>query len=187
MRMRGKKWKVDRPDVDWVKKKTTQSTSGLSTKHKNFIWEHHTWCHVNISEVATLVSMIPIFLCRLKIAAAELHLSFVIKCKLWWKRTFLPMATIVVLHQGLQPTARGPNAAREAISSGQRSHFFNDEKNNVEKNCEMYLRKICWFGRILYNISRNNHTTYNVRHSIYFYSLYGPRSKTFGDPCVTSS
>jgi len=23
---------------------------------RNFIWEHHIWCHVNIPEVATLVS-----------------------------------------------------------------------------------------------------------------------------------
>ena len=34
---------------------------------------------VHISEVATLVSMIPNFWCSLEVAAAELHLCFVIK------------------------------------------------------------------------------------------------------------
>jgi len=34
---------------------------------------------VNISEVATLVSMIPNFRCSLEVAAAEQHLCFVIK------------------------------------------------------------------------------------------------------------
>ena len=51
-----------------------------------------------MSEVATLVSMIPNFWCCLEVAATELHLCFVIKGNVWWKRTFLPMATIVVLH-----------------------------------------------------------------------------------------
>ena len=43
------------------RKKTTQPTSDFSTRHQKFIWEHHIWCHVKISEVATLVSMIPNF------------------------------------------------------------------------------------------------------------------------------
>ena len=67
-------------------------------RHQKFIWEQHIWCHVKISEVATLVSMISNFWCCLEIAATELHLCFVIKGNVWWKRTFLPMATIVVLH-----------------------------------------------------------------------------------------
>ena len=50
----------------------------------------------NISEVATLVSMILKFWCSLEVTAVELHLRFVIKCNLRWKRTFLPMVTIVV-------------------------------------------------------------------------------------------
>ena len=41
--------------------------------------------------------MIPNFCCCLEVAATELHLCFVIKGNVWWKRTFLPMATIVVL------------------------------------------------------------------------------------------
>ena len=42
--------------------------------------------------------MIPKFWCSLEVTAAELHLRFVTKCNLWWKRTFLPMVTIIVLH-----------------------------------------------------------------------------------------
>jgi len=48
--------------------------------------------------VAALVSLMPKFWCCLEVAATELHLCFVIKGNMWWKRTFLPMATIVVLH-----------------------------------------------------------------------------------------
>jgi len=78
--------------------KTTQKTSDLSTRHQKFIWEHHIWCHVKISEVATLESMILNFWCSLEVAVTELHLCFVIQCNVWWKSTFLPMVTIVVLH-----------------------------------------------------------------------------------------
>jgi len=67
-------------------------------RHQKFIWEHHMWCHVKISEVPTLVSMIPNFWCSLEVAATELQLCFVIKRNVWWKRTFLPTVTIVVLH-----------------------------------------------------------------------------------------
>ena len=79
-------------------KKTTQSASDLSPQHQTFVWEHHIWCHVKISEVATLVSMIPNFWCSLEYAATERHLCFVIKGNIWWKRTFLSMVTIAVLH-----------------------------------------------------------------------------------------
>jgi len=41
--------------------------------------------------------MIPNFWCSLEVAAVELHLCFVIQGNVWWKRTFLPMVTIVVL------------------------------------------------------------------------------------------
>ena len=67
-------------------------------RHQKFIWEHHIWCHVKISEVATLVSVIPNFWWTLEIAAVELHLCFVTKARVWWKRTFFLMVTIVVLH-----------------------------------------------------------------------------------------
>ena len=42
--------------------------------------------------------MIPNFWCSLQVAAAELHLCFVRKGNVWWKRTFLRMVTIAVLH-----------------------------------------------------------------------------------------
>ena len=41
-----------------------------------------------MSEVETLVSMIPNFWCSLEVAVAELHLCSVIMGNLWWKRTF---------------------------------------------------------------------------------------------------
>jgi len=43
----------------WETKTITQSTSDLSTKHQKFIWEQHICGHVKISEVVTLVSLIP--------------------------------------------------------------------------------------------------------------------------------
>ena len=66
-------------------------------RHQKFIREHHIWCHVKISEVATLVSMIPKFWCCLEVIATELHLCFVIKGKVWWKPTFLPMRWLLSL------------------------------------------------------------------------------------------
>jgi len=42
--------------------------------------------------------MIPNFWCSFKVATAELDLCFVMKGNVWWKRTFRPMVTIIVLH-----------------------------------------------------------------------------------------
>jgi len=67
-------------------------------RHQKFIWEHHMWCHVTISEVTTLASIIPNFWCSLEIVATELQLCFVVKRNVSWKRTFLPTVTTVVLH-----------------------------------------------------------------------------------------
>jgi len=77
------------------KKQPTQSTSDLSTKDQT---SEIYLSHIKISEVATLVSMIPNFWRSLEVSATELHLCFVIKGNMRWKRTFLPMVTIVVLH-----------------------------------------------------------------------------------------
>ena len=47
--------------------------------------------------------MTPNFWCSLEVAAAELHLCFVIRGNVWWKRAFLPMVTTVVLdHKHMQ-------------------------------------------------------------------------------------
>ena len=64
----------------------------------------------------------------------------------------------LVLSRGLQTTARGPNAAREVISSGPWNHFVNDEKiiySTYEKFVDL----------VEYNISRNNHIAHGVRPS----------------------
>jgi len=42
--------------------------------------------------------MIPNFWCSLEVAAAEVHLRFVIKGNVWWKGTFLAIVNVVVLH-----------------------------------------------------------------------------------------
>ena len=42
-------------------------------RHQKFIWEHDTWCHVNISEAATLLSMFSKIGCSLEVAAAEVQ------------------------------------------------------------------------------------------------------------------
>jgi len=73
----------------WKKREPSQhQICRQNIRRQIFIWEHHIWCHVKISEVATLVSMIPNFWCCLEAAATELHLCFVIKGNVWWKRTF---------------------------------------------------------------------------------------------------
>jgi len=71
-------------------------------RHQKFIWEHHRWCYVKISEVATLVSMIPNFWCSLEVAAAELHLCFVIKGNVYWKRTFLRWLPSLLHHKHMK-------------------------------------------------------------------------------------
>jgi len=82
----------------WEKQPSQHQICCQNIRHQKFIWEHHSWCHVKISEVAKLVSMIPNFWCSLKAATTELHLCFVIKGNVLWKRAFIPMVTVVVLH-----------------------------------------------------------------------------------------
>jgi len=52
--------------------------------------------------------------------------------------------------RGLQTAARGPDAARKAISSGPRRHFVNDEKI-IYSTYEEFV------DLVEYDISRNNH------------------------------
>jgi len=85
-----------RPKIRGNPEKTIQATSDLSPKHQTSDIYQRT---VKISEMATTISMIPNFWYNLQVAAAELHrYCFVIKDNVWWKRTFLPVVTIVVLH-----------------------------------------------------------------------------------------
>jgi len=64
----------------WKKQQTSQhQICRQNIKHQKFIWEHHIWCHVKISEVSTLLSMIPNFWYILEVAAAELDIGFVTK------------------------------------------------------------------------------------------------------------
>jgi len=42
--------------------------------------------------------MIPNLWCSLEDAATKLHFFFIIKSSVGWKRTFIPMVIIVVLH-----------------------------------------------------------------------------------------
>jgi len=65
-------------------------------------------------------------------------------------QTFYAGCLLLIYNRGLQTTARRPNAAREAISSGPQSHFVNDEK-------AVCRRKIC--DLVECNLSRNNHIT----------------------------
>jgi len=52
--------------------------------------------------------------------------------------------------RALQTTARGPDVAREAISSGPRSHFVNDERI-IHSTYEKFV------NLVEYNISSKNH------------------------------
>jgi len=53
-----------------------------------------------------------------------------------------------ILKQGLQTTARGPNQAREAISSGRRRHFVNNEKQNIYEKLDLVKCDILWNNHI---------------------------------------
>jgi len=79
------------------------------------------------------------------------------------------------LHQGLQTKARWPNATREAISSGPRSHFVNDEN--------ICSRKICWFGG-MYHIPKQSSCVRRPALDMFCTSLCGPQTKKFGEHCI---
>jgi len=48
-----------RRNVDRKQQPSQHHICRQNIKHQKFIWEHHIWWHVNISEVAALVSIIP--------------------------------------------------------------------------------------------------------------------------------
>jgi len=100
-------------------------------RHQIFIREHY----VKISEVATLVSMIPNFWCSLEVAAAELHrYCFVIKGNVWWKRTFLPVVTIVVLHhKHMKPFT--PHVIAWSVRTGFNQSIRKTKKQKTRLQC----------------------------------------------------
>jgi len=120
-------------------KKTTQPTSDLSTRRQKFIWEHHIWCDFKISEVETLESTIPNFWCSLEVAATELHLCFVIKGNVWWKRTFLPMVTITVLHhkhvKQFTPFAFTPHVIAWSVRKGFNQSIRRTKEQKTRSQC----------------------------------------------------
>jgi len=63
--------------------------------------------------------MIPNFWYSLEVAAAELNLCFVEEGNVWWKRTFLPKVTIVVLHHAhmklFKPFAVAPHVVAWSV------------------------------------------------------------------------
>jgi len=75
-----------------------------------------------LSEVATLVSMIPNCWYSLEVATTELHLCFILKCNVLWKHTFIPMVSIVVLHHKhmklFKPFAFTPHVIAWSVRKG---------------------------------------------------------------------
>jgi len=110
-------------------------------RHQKFIWEYHMWCHVKISEVPTLVSMIPNFWCSLEVAATELQLCFVIKRNVWWKRTFLPTVTIVVLHHKHMKLFKPLHHMLLRVPSENVSISRFVERKNRKRDCSVYLEQ----------------------------------------------
>jgi len=81
------------------------------------------------------------------------------------------------LEQGLQTTARGPNPAREAISSGRKYwHFVNNEKIIFTG-----MRKMCWFDR-MWHYPKQSHYVRCPALELLFTSLCGLLTKKFVDP-----
>ena len=80
--------------------------------------------------------MIPKFWCSLAVTAAELHLGFVIKCNLWWKRTFLPMVAVIVLHHKhtklLKPFTQHVTACSVRKGFNQSVHRMKEQKTRLQ-------------------------------------------------------
>ena len=86
--------------------------------------------------------MTPNFWCSLEVAAAELNLCFVIKGNPWWKRTFLPMVTIVVLHQWFLTRGTRTPWGYEALKQGVRTTKFFLGYTPWNLNPDMHVPKI---------------------------------------------
>ena len=84
----------------WKTKTTTQATSDLSSQHQTseiYLRTSHVMSCYNIRSGNTGINDLEL-LCSLEVVATELQLCFVVKRNVWWKRTFLPTVTAVVLH-----------------------------------------------------------------------------------------
>jgi len=86
------------------------------------------------------------------------------------------MLFTISLWQGLQTTSRGPDAGRETISSGLRSHFVNDEKI-IHSTYEKFVDLVEY-------VNHNPQQSHCVRCpalDMLCITLSGPRTKKFGD------
>jgi len=83
-------------------------------------------------------SQVTVFLLK-NIVLIELITTFSVGVRFWQWCVLSPLLFIVYIRV-LQTTAGGPNPICEAISSGHKTYFANNEK--------IYLRKMCCFGRM---------------------------------------
>jgi len=106
----------------------------------------------------------------------HLYLTMFENVHQYWKKRKSLRVIVIPQYRGLQTTARGPNAAREATSSGPRSQFVNNERILV------YYYEKC-VGLAEYNIPNQAHHARCLALEMLCTRLYGPRTKKFGDPC----
>ena len=92
-----------------------------------------------LSEVATLVSMIPNCWCCLEVATTELHLCFVLKGNVLWKPTFSPMVSIVVLHHKhmklFKPFAFTPHVIARSVRKGFNQSICRTKERKTRLQC----------------------------------------------------
>ena len=89
------------------------------------------------------------------------------------QRCMLPPLLFIVYIRVLQTTARGPNPTCEAISPGRKIHCANNEK--------IYLRKMCWFGR-MYHIPKKSQYARCLALGLLCNSLCGLSQKILKSP-----
>ena len=73
------------------------------------------------------------------VAAAELHLCFVIKGNVWWKRTFIPMVTVVVLHHKhmklFKPFTQRPHVIAWSVRKGFNQSIRRTKEQKTRLQC----------------------------------------------------
>ena len=134
----------------WQYHKTEfSSVQSLTVRHCNA--NNIGYCQ-NISEILSLQRIIAL---HIELQLHWLHTWYFNIGWTWHNSTLLHNNALA---QGLQTTTRGPNPAREAISSCPHSHFVNNEKV-----IGLHLRKICWFGRILIYLFVTRHEVHSMK------------------------